>query len=124
MARSQAAKASLVLRDSPPQPPGVGYRGRPPKGCVSMLKNDSSNYTPVPWRSVGTVSVSLGAPVGAGILHPLLGETIAVIEIMVMLTVIAVALFGSQALSERAFRLLRWFRNSPGAEGQDQNSMP
>ena len=89
-----------------------------------MPKNDSSNDTPVPWRSVGTVSVSLGAPVGAGILHPLLGESIAVIEIVVMLTVIAVALFGSQALSERAFRLLRWFRNPPGAEGQDQNSLP
>ena len=31
----------------------------------------------------------------------------------VALTVIAVALFGSQALSERAFRLLRWFGNRP-----------
>jgi hypothetical protein len=29
---------------------------------------------------------------------------------VVALTVIVVALFGSQALSERAFRLLRWFR--------------
>ena len=57
-------------------------------------------------------------------LHPLLGETIAVIEIVATLTVIAVALFGSQTLSDRAFRLLRWFRNSPGHEGQDQNSMP
>jgi hypothetical protein len=31
----------------------------------------------------------------------------------VALTVIAVALFGSKALSERAFRLLRWFGNHP-----------
>jgi len=31
----------------------------------------------------------------------------------VVLTIIATALFGSQALSERAFRLLRWFGNRP-----------
>jgi len=43
----------------------------------------------------------------------LLGEAISCIEIVVALTVIAVALFGSQTLSERAFRLLRWFGNRP-----------
>jgi len=31
----------------------------------------------------------------------------------VALMVIAVALFGSKAISERAFRLLRWFGNRP-----------
>ena len=46
-------------------------------------------------------------------LHPLLGEIIAVTEIVVALTVIAVALFGSEALSDRAFRILRWFGNRP-----------
>jgi hypothetical protein len=46
-------------------------------------------------------------------LNPLLGEVIATTEIVMALTVIAVALFGSQALSERAFRLLRWFGNRP-----------
>jgi hypothetical protein len=51
--------------------------------------------------------------VGIAMLHPLLGEVIAGIEIVVALTVIAVALFGSQALSERAFRLLRWLGNRP-----------
>jgi hypothetical protein len=35
------------------------------------------------------------------------------VGLVVALTVIAVALFGSQALSERAFRLLRWFGNRP-----------
>jgi hypothetical protein len=55
----------------------------------------------------------LGTPVGIGMLHPLLGEVIAITEIVVALTVIAVALFGSKALSERAFRLLRWFGNCP-----------
>ena len=53
----------------------------------------------------------LGTPLGIGIFDPTLGELIACIEIVVALTVIAVALFGSQALSERAFRLLRWLSN-------------
>jgi hypothetical protein len=51
--------------------------------------------------------------VGIGMLSPLLGEVIAITEVVVALTVIAAALFGSQALSERAFRLLRWFGNRP-----------
>jgi hypothetical protein len=38
---------------------------------------------------------------------------IAITETAVVLTVIAVALFGSKILSERAFRLLRWFGNYP-----------
>jgi hypothetical protein len=49
--------------------------------------------------------------VGIGMLHPLFGEVIAITEIVVVLTVIVVAQFGSEALSERAFRLLRWFGN-------------
>jgi hypothetical protein len=51
--------------------------------------------------------------VGIGIVNPLLGEVIAITEIVVALTVIGAALFASQALSERAFRLLRWFGNRP-----------
>ena len=41
------------------------------------------------------------------------GEVIAFIEVAVMLTIIGTALFGSSALSERAFRLLRWIANRP-----------
>ena len=67
----------------------------------------------VPWRPAVTGAASLGSAVGIGVLHPLLGEVIAITEIAVVLTVIAVALFGSQALSERAVRLLRWFGNRP-----------
>jgi hypothetical protein len=65
------------------------------------------------WRPVVAGAASLGAPVGIGALHPVLGEVIAIVELAVGLTVIAAALFGSQALSERAFRLLRWFANRP-----------
>ena len=32
-------------------------------------------------------------------------------EVLVTITVITVALFGSKTLSERAFRFLRWFGN-------------
>ena len=40
---------------------------------------------------------------------PLLGQI--AIELAATLTVLGTALFGSQALSERAFRLLRWIAN-------------
>lgn len=72
-----------------------------------------SDSTRVPWCPVGATVASLGAPFGIGMLHPMLGEVIAVIEVMVVLTIIATALFGSQALSERAFRLLPWVGNRP-----------
>jgi hypothetical protein len=67
----------------------------------------------VPWRSAGTGVASLVTPVGIGMLHPVLGEVLAVIEVVVALTIIGTALFGSHTLSERAFRLLRWIGNRP-----------
>ena len=48
---------------------------------------------------------------------PMRGELIAAIEVAVMLTIIGTALFGSHALSERAFRLLRWLVNRPEPPG-------
>jgi hypothetical protein len=62
---------------------------------------------------MGARVASLATPVGIGVLHPVLGEVIAVIEVAVILTIIGTALFGSMALSERAFRLLRWIGNRP-----------
>jgi hypothetical protein len=67
----------------------------------------------VPWRSVSASAAGLGAPLGAAALHPLLGDVVAIIELLLALTIFGTALFGSQALSERAFRLLRWFGNKP-----------
>jgi hypothetical protein len=55
----------------------------------------------------------LGSAVGIGMLHPPLGGVMAITEIVVVLTVIAIALFGNKALSQRAFRLLRRFGNRP-----------
>jgi hypothetical protein len=65
------------------------------------------------WWPMGVGAASLGTPVGIGILHPMLGEVIAGIEVAAMLVIIGTALFGSSALSERAFRLLRWLGNRP-----------
>ena len=67
----------------------------------------------VPWRPVGASLISAGMPVAAGVVHPLFGAGIAIIELAVALTVVGTALFGSQELSERAFRLLRWIGNRP-----------
>ncbi len=71
----------------------------------------------MPWRSVGAGVTAFGTPVGIGVLHPMLGEAIAVIEVVVVLAIIGTALFGSPALSERAFRLLRWIGNRPEPSG-------
>jgi hypothetical protein len=83
----------------------------------------------VPWRPVGTGLVSAGAPLGTALLHPLLGERLAITELAVILTVLGTALFGSQVLSERAFRLLRWLRNrpeppAPSGQGTSRASRP
>jgi hypothetical protein len=71
----------------------------------------------VPWRTAGIGLTSLGAPIGIGVADPLLGQIAIAIELAVALTIIGTALFGSQALSERAFRLLRWIANRPEPPG-------
>ena len=66
-----------------------------------------------PWRSVAASVTALGTPAGIGVLHPMLGEIVAIIELVMVLTIIGAALFGSPDLSDRAFRLLRWIGNRP-----------
>lgn len=65
-----------------------------------------------PWRSVGAGVAMLGTA-GLGVLHPVLGAIAAAVELGMTLTIVGTALFGSQTLSERAFRLLRWIGNRP-----------
>ena len=72
-----------------------------------------------PWRSVGAGVVSVGTPLYAGVLRPFLGEVMMVVELGMFLTVLGTALFGSETLSERAFRLLRWLGNRPELPGPD-----
>src|SRR5258708_1940023 len=70
-----------------------------------------------PWRSVSAGVASAGTPLGIAMLHPLLSEAMAIIELVVILAVLSTALYGSQTLSERAFRLLRWLGNRPEPPG-------
>ena len=72
------------------------------------------------WRTAGVGIASLGTPASIGMLQPMAGEVIAFIEVAVMLTIIGTALFGSSALSERAFRLLRWIANRPEPPTQER----
>ena len=67
----------------------------------------------VSWRAAGIGLTSLAAPVSIAAVAPLPGEIAAAVELLAMLTIIGTALFGSQALSDRGFRLLRWIRNRP-----------
>ena len=73
----------------------------------------------MPWRPAVAGAASLGTSLGIGMLHPLLGEVIAITETAIVLTLLAVALFGSECLSERAFRLLRWLGNRPEPPAPD-----
>lgn len=77
----------------------------------------------VPWRSVAASLTAVGTPASIGVLHPMLGGILAIIELVVALTIIGTALFGSTTLSDRAFRLLRWIGNRPeplAPEARDQ----
>jgi hypothetical protein len=51
---------------------------------------------------------ALGAPTGAWLACPSFGLAIAAAEVAVVSAVILTALYGSDRLSKRAFRLLRW----------------
>jgi hypothetical protein len=84
---------------------------------VSQMRTDPAKREPGPLRSAGAGVTLLGMPVGGWVLNPMLGQVITVIEVVIVLTIIGTALFGSTALSERAFRLLRWTWNRPEPPG-------
>lgn len=72
-----------------------------------------SRHLPVPPMvpRAGVSAGILGAPVAAWLVTPLLGVMVVGAELTVVLTVVFTALFGSEQLSDRAFRLLRWAWN-------------
>jgi hypothetical protein len=76
----------------------------------------------VPWRAVGAGVAAVGTPLGFTVLHPLLGAIAAITEMVAILIVLGTALFGSQTLSERAFRLLRWLGNRPEPPGPSEQT--
>jgi hypothetical protein len=107
-----------AVTEYPPQAPSADADG--PAPALPAVRDR------VPWLSAGTGIASLVTPVGVGVLHPVLGEVVAIIEVVVALTIIGTALFGSQTLSERAFRFLRWIGNraEPAAPTRRQAASP
>lgn len=67
-------------------------------------------------RAAGVGAVGLGVPALAWSVHAALGVTLVVFEALVAVVVVGAALFGSEVISERAFRLLRWLSNRPEPE--------
>ena len=78
-----------------------------------MKTDDGPAMPPAPWRPAAAGLTTLGVPAVSWMLHPVLGEVVASVELAVALTILGTALYGSRVLSERAFRLLRWVRNKP-----------
>jgi hypothetical protein len=92
----------------PPQPDGEHPGPRLPDETETPPRNRIS-----PWRSAAAGAAGIGTPTTLSVLHPLLGGIVALIELTVVLTIFGTALFGSETLSQRAFRLLRWAVNRP-----------
>jgi hypothetical protein len=85
-----------------------------PRSRPSQAQSSSpAMREPVPWHTASAGIASLGTSIGIEVLSPALGELIVAIELAAMLAIIGTALFASPALSERAFRILRWIANRP-----------
>jgi hypothetical protein len=80
---------------------------------------DAQAATPgrVSWRPVGAGMLSVGTLSGHLHAASTAWRGPAIVELATVLTVLSTALFGSQTLSERAFRLLRWLGNRPEPPG-------
>jgi hypothetical protein len=85
------------IDDGPGRPPG------PPR----------TTHQRIPWRAAAVGAGTAVPSVCIGAICGETGELIAVIALIAMLVITGTALFGSQAVSERAFRLLRWITNQP-----------
>ncbi|GAA0371403.1 hypothetical protein GCM10009530_21960 [Microbispora corallina] len=66
-----------------------------------------------PGRAAALATLAAAVPAAGGAVHPALSTVLAGLEGAVGLTIMATALFGSDRLSERAFRLLRWIADRP-----------
>ena len=78
-----------------------------------METGDSQAPPPRSARSIVAGVTTVGVPVVGEVLHPLLGEIVTIAELLLVLTIVAMALFGDQEARERAYRLLRWISNRP-----------
>jgi hypothetical protein len=78
----------------------------------------------VRWQPLGLGVASAGTPIGISVVHPSVGVALMIVEVSVALTIIATALFGTDELSDRAFRLLRWIGNRPEPAGPHKARRP
>ncbi|MEO3810820.1 hypothetical protein ABGB17_17615 [Sphaerisporangium sp. B11E5] len=86
----------------------------PPGNAGTTMVNGATGYV----RALGFGAAGLGGPALAWLAHPLMGAVLVGAESCLALTVAAAALFGSEVISERAFRLLRWIANRPEPSGR------
>ncbi|GLW98278.1 hypothetical protein Misp02_23650 [Microtetraspora sp. NBRC 16547] len=77
----------------------------------------SRGWVTVLGRSLSVGAASLGGPVVGWSTHPVMGLAVALFELMAVASVVWAALFGSETVHERAFRLLRWVGNRPEPRG-------
>jgi hypothetical protein len=81
---------------------------------------------PVLRRAFAAGAAILGGEGLAGMIHPALGEALAAADVIaplaIALILLAVTLFGSDRIVERAFRLLRWAANRPEPAAPDTSS--
>ena len=98
---------------TPSRPPGRSSRRRPGRRPQSPQESGGRRG----WRAAVATVTALGTPVGIGVADPLLGHVAAAIEVAAVLVIVGTALFGSNALSERAFRLLRLIGDGPEPPG-------
>ena len=64
-------------------------------------------------RPAGLGLGAIGLPASGEYLNPMVGQVLAIAEIITLLVVVSAALFGARHVSERAFRLLRWCADHP-----------
>ena len=93
----------------------------PAAGTPPATAPRSGGRPPAPWRVLGAGAGVLGGEGVAGYLHPVLGEALAAVDVLVPLAIalvlLAAILCGSNQTCERVFRLLRWIANRPEPPG-------
>lgn len=62
-------------------------------------------------RVLGLSLSPLAAPLAAAAFNPVLGIIVPMIELIVVLALIGIVVYGHQEQVDRIFRLLRWFRD-------------
>ena len=65
---------------------------------------------------VRAISFGVGpaaAPIAAVTFHPVLGVALLAAELVFVLTVLGIVVYGAQERADRVFRLLRWLRSRP-----------